>query len=111
MASEISEAYDKGKAHAIIVVAEGAKYNAEALREYFSDNRDRLGFSLRLSILGHTQRGGIPTAYDRNLASRLGAEAVHTLDRGESGVLVGMLKSELATTPLDIVVNTKNRLI
>ena len=107
VAAEISEAYVKGKAHAIIVVAEGAKYNAEQLRDYFKKHRDRLGFSLRISILGHIQRGGIPTAYDRTLASRLGAGATDALLRGESGVLVGMIKGELVSTPLDIVVSNK----
>jgi len=107
VAAEISEAYEKGKAHAIIVVAEGAKYNAEQLRDYFKKHRERLGFSLRISILGHTQRGGSPTAYDRTLASRLGAGATDALHRGESGVLIGMIKGEIVSTPLDNVVSNK----
>jgi 6-phosphofructokinase 1 len=110
VATEISEAYDKGKEHAIIVVAEGAKYNAQQLKEYFSEHKDRLGFSLRVSILGHIQRGGRPTAYDRTLASRLGAGATAALERGEYGVLVGMQKSELSTTPLEEVCSTKKPL-
>jgi 6-phosphofructokinase 1 len=107
VAREISEAYDKGKAHAIIVVAEGAKYNVEQLKDYFAANKERLGFSIRISILGHTQRGGNPTAYDRTLASRLGAGATAALERGETGVLVGMIKSEIVTTPLEEVCNNK----
>lgn len=50
--------------------------------------------------LGHVQRGGAPTAYDRLLATRLGAGAVAALARGEAGVLVGMLQSRVTTTPL-----------
>ena len=110
VAKEISDAYDKGKGHAIIVVAEGAKYNAEQLVAYFAQHEERLGFSLRASILGHIQRGGRPTAYDRTLASRLGAGATAALARGEYGVLVGMLKSELKTTPLEVVCSTKKPL-
>lgn len=110
VAEEISEAYDKGKAHAIIVVAEGAKYNVEKLKEYFAANKERLGFSIRISILGHTQRGGNPTAYDRTLASRLGAGATAALERGETGVLIGMIKSEIVTTPLAEVCNNKKPL-
>ena len=110
VAQEISEAYDKGKAHAIIVVAEGAKYNATHLADYFAENKDRLGFSLRVSILGHIQRGGRPTAYDRTLASRLGAGATAALARGEYGVLVGMKHGELATTSLEEVCSTKKPL-
>jgi 6-phosphofructokinase 1 len=49
---------------------------------------------------GHVQRGDAPTAYDRLFATRLGAGAVEALARGESGVLVGMIRSEVSTTPL-----------
>lgn len=110
VADTISKAYNKGKEHAIIVVAEGAKYNAERLKEYFAEHKDRLGFSIRASILGHIQRGGRPTAYDRTLASRLGAGATAALERGERGVLIGMKKSELATTSLEEVCSTKKPL-
>ncbi len=110
IAQEISDAYDKGKAHAIIVVAEGAKYNATQLKEYFSEHKDRLGFSIRASILGHIQRGGRPTAFDRTLASRLGAAATAALANGESGVLVGQKKGEFVTTPLEEVCTTKKPL-
>jgi len=104
------EAYEKGKAHAIIVIAEGAKYNAAMLDEYFCQHRERLGFDLRVTILGHVQRGGNPGAYDRILASRLGFAAVEALARGEYGVLVGMVKSATTTTPLEEVVNTKKEI-
>lgn len=110
LAAALGEAYEKGKAHAIIVVAEGAKYNATALDEYFKQHRERLGFDLRVTILGHVQRGGNPGAYDRILASRLGAGAVDALARGEYGVLVGMIKSAVATTPLDKVVVSQKKL-
>lgn len=103
IATILSEAYEKGKAHAIIVVAEGAKYNANALDAYFKEHRERLGFSLRVTILGHTQRGGSPSAYDRIFASRLGAAAVEQFDKGNYGVLVGQLKGEIVPTPLDQV--------
>jgi len=103
IATILSEAYEKGKAHAIIVVAEGAKYNANALDAYFKEHRERLGFSLRVTILGHTQRGGSPSAYDRIFASRLGAAAVEQFDKGNYGMLVGQLKGEIVSTPLDQV--------
>ncbi len=103
IATILSEAYEKGKAHAIIVVAEGAKYNANALDAYFKEHRERLGFSLRVTILGHTQRGGSPSAYDRIFASRLGAAAVEQFDKGNYGVLVGQLKGEIVPTSLEQV--------
>ena len=110
VAEILSKAYDKGKAHCIIVVAEGAKYNAQKLDEYFKVHHARLGFDLRVTILGHVQRGGNPSAFDRILASRLGTGATDAIARGETGVLVGLLKSEVKTTPLEEVVNTQKNL-
>jgi 6-phosphofructokinase 1 len=110
VAKGIQEAYEKGKAHAIVVVAEGAKYNAQKLDEYFTENRERLGFDLRVAILGHIQRGGSPGAFDRILASRLGAHAVRQLLEDETGVLMGLIKSQIVPTPLEEVVSNKKGL-
>ncbi len=100
----LSRAYEKGKSHALAVVAEGAHHDAEDLAAHFKEHQVRIGFDLRVTKLGHVQRGGTPTAYDRILASRLGAGAIAAMARGESGVLVGMLRSTVITTPLaDIV--------
>ncbi len=110
IAAELHAAYQRGKKHGIIVVAEGAKYNASALVAYFKEHKAELGFELRATILGHIQRGGAPTAYDRLLATRLGAAATAALARGEYGVLVGMNKSTITTTPLSVVVANKKSL-
>jgi 6-phosphofructokinase 1 len=107
VAKQIQTAYQKGKAHAIVVVAEGAKYNATALDAYFQEHQERLGFDLRVAILGHIQRGGNPGAFDRILASRLGAAAVECLSKGQYGVLAGLLKSQVQATPLSEVVANK----
>jgi len=106
VAKQLREAYEKGKPHALVVVAEGAKYNAERLARYFKDHYE-LGFELRVTILGYVQRGGTPDASDRLLATRLGAAATDCLARGEVGVLVGLIKNEIATTPLKVVATTK----
>ncbi|MBK8618424.1 MAG: 6-phosphofructokinase [Anaerolineales bacterium] len=108
LADELRSAYQRGQAHALVVVAEGAKYNAAALAEYFKKHCKRLGFDLRVTTLGHVQRGGAPSAYDRLLATRLGADAVERLTRGEHGVLVGFVKGEIKATPLaEVVANKK----
>jgi 6-phosphofructokinase 1 len=107
LAETIHRAYEKGKAHAIVVVAEGSKYNAERLAAYFTEHKERLGYSMRSTILGHVQRGGNPGAFDRILASRLGASATEQLAKGNTGVLVGLQKGEITTTPLDVVVSHK----
>ena len=104
LALEISRAYERGKPHALVVVAEGATYNGAALAAYFHEHRERLGFDLRATVLGHVQRGGAPGAFDRLLATRLGAGAVDSLARAKHGVLVGLIKSEVVTTPLSEVV-------
>ncbi len=103
LAEELRKAYEQGKAHAIIVAAEGAEYNAKRLTEYFTENRDRLGFSIRSTTLGHVQRGGEPGAYDRILASRLGKGAIEAIDRGEFGVLVGLNGNNIITTPFEAI--------
>lgn len=100
LAAELHAAYLRGKPHAIVVVAEGAKYNAEALAAYFRKNKERLGFDLRVTTLGHVQRGGEPGAFDRILATRLGSGATEALAKGDQGTLVGYIKGEVRTTPL-----------
>jgi 6-phosphofructokinase 1 len=107
LAMDIQAAYDKGKAHAVVVVAEGAVYNAAKLDAYFKEHRERLGFDLRVTILGHVQRGGNPSAFDRILASRLGAAATDQIASGNYGVLVGLIKNEIVPTPLSVVVANK----
>jgi 6-phosphofructokinase 1 len=110
LAEKLRLSYEKGKAHAIIVVAEGADYNATQLAAYFSSHMDQLGFELRETILGHVQRGGEPGAFDRILASRLGAAAIEQFEKGEVGVLVGLIKGEIKATPLEEVVANKKPL-
>jgi len=104
LADTLRLAYEHGKSHAIIVAAEGAKYNAAELTEYFKTNRDRHGFSVRSTILGHVQRGGEPTAADRVLGSKFGLGAIEAIDRGEFGVLVGIQNNHITTTPFSEVI-------
>lgn len=110
VANQIISAYGRGKPHALVVVAEGAKYNGNKLMEYFQKQQQRLGFDLRLTTLGHVQRGGVPSAFDRMLATRLGVAATDRLSRGEHGILVGLIKDEIVPTPLDEVVANKKPL-
>ena len=108
IAEQIQAAHERGKKHALIVVAEGAANNAHRLAEYFAQHH--LGFELRATILGHVQRGGTPTAFDRLLATRLGVAAVEALVRGEHGVLVGLADNRTGTTPLSDVVGRNKTL-
>src|SRR2546426_801100 len=72
MADELQAAYTRGKRHAIVVVAEGARWDALALARHFEKHRERIGFELRVTTLGHVQRGGAPGAVDRLLATQIG---------------------------------------
>jgi 6-phosphofructokinase 1 len=110
LAAELRDSYQRGKSHALIVVAEGAKYNADELLHYFEKHRDRLGFELRATTLGHVQRGGAPGAFDRLLATRLGAATTEHLARGGHGILMGLIKGEIGGTPLEEVVSKKKEL-
>ncbi len=110
VAENLRAAYENGKAHAIVVVAEGARNNAEGMANYFQVHHERLGFDLRVTKLGHVQRGVAPGAYDRLLGTLLGAAATEQLANGVQGVLVGMIKGNVATTPLDEVVTRKKPL-
>jgi 6-phosphofructokinase 1 len=104
VAKELRAAYERGKNHAMVVVAEGAQNNAERLIDHFSHDPAATGFRLRATILGHVQRGAHPTAADRLLGTRLGEGAVRALQRGEYGVLVGLRANRVTTTPLDEIV-------
>jgi 6-phosphofructokinase 1 len=91
------------KQHAVIVVAEGAASAYSVSRQL----KYRTGYEIRISILGHIQRGGTPTAYDRILASRLGCYAVDTLLEGHSGTMVGIQGNKLVHLPLDDILAKK----
>lgn len=104
IARELRAAYDRGKNHALVVVAEGARYNALKLVSYFEEHAEATGFHLRATILGHVQRGAAPSAADRLLATRLGEGAIRALLRGERGVLVGLQGDRVITIPLGEVV-------
>jgi 6-phosphofructokinase 1 len=110
LAREVRDAYERGKSHAIVVVAEGAHWNGGRLAAFFGTHRERLGFEPRLSVLGHTQRGGEPGAFDRLLGSELGAGAVERLARGETGCLLGLVHGEVTATPLAEVVTKRKTL-
>jgi len=110
LAERIQDGYERGKPHAIVVVAEGSKYNAEGLCRYFTEHGLLQGFEFRATVLGYVQRGAVPTCADRLLGTRLGSEAAEQIIAGKTGVLVGVCKSELTTTPLEEVVTGKKPL-
>ncbi len=97
----IEDAYVKGKPHCIIVVSEGWKPGTQALAEQLREHQDDLGFSVRVTQLGHVQRGGSASAFDRLLATRMGAAAVRELIAGNGGHVVGWVNNAVTLTPLE----------
>jgi len=89
-----------GKSSSIVVIAEGDKIgkNVFELKDYVEANLPE--YEIRVSVLGHMQRGGAPSCYDRVLASRLGVKAVECLLEGKSNFMVGMLNDKVTITPL-----------
>ncbi|MFD0586666.1 6-phosphofructokinase [Paenibacillus sp. GCM10027627] len=103
VAERMKTNFANGKRHSIIVVAEGAAKGEEVSQKI----TELSGIEARVTVLGHIQRGGTPTAADRILASRLGDFAVRQLIEGNSGKSCGVIRGELVTTDIDTVVHTK----
>jgi 6-phosphofructokinase 1 len=104
----LKKAYEQGQSHVIVVVAEGAPVSAEELVEYVNGAEGT--YDSRLTVVGHIQRGGIPTASDRILASRLGSAAVEALADGQSGVMVALRGPRVERVPLEDVVGKEQPL-
>ncbi|WP_340063226.1 6-phosphofructokinase [Ascidiimonas aurantiaca] len=90
-----------GKSSSLVVVAEGDKIgkNVFELKEYVEENLP--DYDVRVSVLGHMQRGGSPSYFDRVLASRMGVKAVESLLEGKTNYMVGVIDNKMALTPLD----------
>jgi len=97
-------------AHPIAVVAEGSRYHADVFSNYIATSSKHAGIELRVTKLGHVQRGGAPGVADRLLASQLGVAACDCFAHGEHGVLVGVVGGKVIKTALATVVNSSKRL-
>ncbi|AXE76581.1 MULTISPECIES: 6-phosphofructokinase [Streptomyces] len=122
----VGKRFSAGKKFAIVVVAEGAKPRRGGSMEFEQGTKDiygherfagvatqlsveleqRLGKEARPVILGHVQRGGTPTAYDRVLATRFGWHAVEAAHRGEFGMMTALRGTDIAMVPLGEAVET-----
>ncbi len=103
---KLQRKFANGKNYAIILMAEGVG----GVNEVSKNLEDRLGFKVRPTLLGHQQRGGRPTVFDRVLASKLGAEAVNQLVKGRQNKLVGMCNDRIEITSLAVVNNAIKKL-
>ncbi|APY12603.1 6-phosphofructokinase [Seonamhaeicola sp. S2-3] len=106
----LNKSRTSGKTSSIVVVAEGDKIgkNIFELKEYVDENME--GYDVRVSVLGHMQRGGAPSCFDRVLASRMGVKAVESLLDGETNYMVGLLDNKMELTPLENAIKGKTKI-
>ncbi|MDF2535215.1 MAG: pfkA [Bacillales bacterium] len=99
--AKIVRGHERGKKHSIIVVAEGAGKAFEIGNQI----QEKTGYETRVTVLGHVQRGGSPTATDRMLATRFGVHAVELLLEGKAGRTVGIEKNMLVDYAFEEALN------
>mgnify|MGYP001815603390 CR=1 FL=1 len=99
-----------GKSSSIVVVAEGDKIgkNVFELRDYVEKNLEE--YEVRVSVLGHMQRGGSPSCFDRVLASRMGVKAVESLLEGKTNCMVGIINTIMELTPFEKAIKGKSKI-
>ncbi|TYA96396.1 6-phosphofructokinase, partial [Seonamhaeicola marinus] len=109
LVDSLNKSRKSGKTSSIVVVAEGDKIgkNIFELKEYVDQNME--GYDVRVSVLGHMQRGGAPSCFDRVLASRMGVKAVESLLEGKTNYMVGLLDSKMELTPLEKAIKGKTK--
>ena len=96
---DLRRRYREGRSNSIIMVAEGAG-KAEDIANQI---KDRIGFETRVTVLGHYQRGGSPSVFDRLIAARFGQAAVEALLNGKKGEMVGLEGTKITLTTLEKV--------
>ncbi|WP_405292721.1 6-phosphofructokinase [Algibacter sp. Ld11] len=110
LVESLNKSRKSGKSSSIVVVAEGDKIgkNIFELKDYVDENME--GYDVRVSVLGHMQRGGSPSCFDRVLASRMGVKAVDSLLEGKSNYMVGLMNNKMKLTPLDNAIKGKTKI-
>ncbi|WP_182201103.1 6-phosphofructokinase [Paraliobacillus salinarum] len=106
IANQLSQGFERGKTHSIVMVAEGAgtaKEIAEVIKEHSI-------LDTRPTVLGHIQRGGTPTAFDRLFTSRMGHQVIELIHQGKTGVALGMEKNKITSHTFDEIFQSKNEI-
>ena len=101
---------ESGKSSSIVIVAEGDRIgkNVFELKDYVEENLPE--YEVRVSVLGHMQRGGSPSCFDRVLASRMGVKAVESLLEGKSNLMVGLINDKITVTPLEKAIKGQSKI-
>ena len=110
LVESLNRSRKSGKTSSIVIVAEGDKIgkNIFELKDYVDENME--GYDVRVSVLGHMQRGGSPSCFDRVLASRMGVKAVESMLEGKTNFMVGLLNGKMELTPLDNAIKGKTKI-
>jgi len=110
LVNSLKRSKKSGKSSSIVVVAEGDQSgkNIFELAEYVRENLD--DYEVKVTVLGHIQRGGSPSCYDRVLASRLGVGAVDALLKGARGVMIGVANNKVVHVPFEEAIKGDNEI-
>jgi len=110
LVESLNKSRTSGKSSSIVIVAEGDKIgkNIFELKDFVDENME--GYDVRVSVLGHMQRGGSPSCFDRVLASRMGVKAVESLMEGKTNYMVGLKNNKMELTPLDQAIKGKSKI-
>ena len=99
-----------GKSSSIVVVAEGDKTGKNVFEIASHIEKNMPEYEVRVSVMGHMQRGGSPSCFDRVLASRMGVYAVEKLLSGESNSMIGIINNEMTLCPLEKAIKGKSEI-
>ncbi|QNJ99033.1 ATP-dependent 6-phosphofructokinase [Constantimarinum furrinae] len=110
LVASLKRSKEAGKSSSIVVVAEGDQIgkNIFGLADYIRENLTE--YEVKVTVLGHIQRGGAPSCYDRVLASRLGVGAVDALLKGERDIMVGIVNNKVTSVPFTETSKGENEL-
>jgi 6-phosphofructokinase 1 len=110
LVESLNRSKQSGKSSSIVVVSEGDKIGKSVfeLKDYVDEHMP--DYDVRVSVLGHIQRGGSPSCFDRVLASRMGVKAVESLLEGKTNLMVGLLNNKMELTPLEQAIKGKSKI-
>ncbi|MFW5890084.1 MAG: 6-phosphofructokinase [Marinilabiliaceae bacterium] len=106
----LQNGYKKNKTSSIVLVAEGDKIGGGAIKIAEKVSREHPEYDARVTILGHIQRGGSPSAFDRVSASRMGVAAIDALLKGETNIMIGLSNNQISHTPFSDALKNKKPL-
>lgn len=106
----LEKGFNKDKSSSIVLVAEGEKISGGAIHVAERVQKEYPDYDTRVTILGHIQRGGSPTAFDRVTASRMGVSAIEALVDDQKSIMIGLVNKEITHIPFNQALKNKKKL-